>query len=187
MNSIDVIVMLLLGLAFLIGFRNGFVKTIISLISWVIGIYIAVLYGENVAQYIHNKISLSPELIRIFAFVGVFLLVVLIFNLIAQLITKALSLIMMGMLNKILGGLFNVLKYAVVLSFIIMVVNSSYSYRILSEQQRENSMFYEPIATIAPSIFPTLKRNLEDFDIEWIPGLEEPAERKQDSIPNQEI
>lgn len=186
MNSIDLTIVLLLGMAFFIGFKNGFVKTVISLVSWIIGIYIAILYGENLTVYIHNRFNLSAELTRIVSFAAVFLLVVLAFNLIAQMITKALSLIMMGMLNRILGGVFNVIKYSVVLSFIIMVVNSSYSYRILSEEKRENSFLYEPIATIAPAIFPAVKKNMENFDLEWIPGLEDSVEQKRDSIQNRD-
>src|SRR5690606_9358360 len=169
MNSVDTIVLLLLALAFLIGFRNGFVKSALSFISWIVGIYVAGLFGEKFSIYVKSWFHLSNDLSRIIAFVFIFLIVVVLLNLAARLLTGVLKMLMMGLTNKILGGVFNVLKYIFVLSFILMVVNSTYSYRILSEEDRQKSKLYEPIATIARASFPHIQSNLHEFEMLWKP------------------
>jgi len=85
--------------------------------------------------------------------------------------TKALNVMMMGTINKILGGVFNIAKYVFVLSFLNMLINASENYRFLSPKNTESSVLYEPLAAIAPAILPTVKKSWEEFDVHWKPEI----------------
>lgn len=187
MNTVDIILIFILIGAFVIGFKNGFVKTSMSLFSWIVGIYAAVFYAGRMAIIIKRWISSNDDLVRILSYVIVFLLVVLLFNLLGRLFTGALNVMMMGPLNQIAGGIFNVIKYLVIVSFVIMLINSGNTYRMLSESQRESSWFYEPVASIAPAIFPAIRTNLQNFDTDWIPDFNELPEKESDTVVQDSI
>lgn len=88
---------------------------------------------------------------------------------------------MMGIFNKLFGGVFNALKFAFLISVIFMFVNASEEYSILSPEKREASMLYEPIASIAPAILPAIMKEVDELDID-LPEINSPFENKEDSI-----
>lgn len=90
--------------------------------------------------------------------------------------TQLVNFMMLGLINKLLGGLFIMLKYAFLVSVVFMFVNSSEYYSVLSEEDREASILYEPVASLAPAILPEIQKSVKDIDLDW-----NPLEDKQES------
>lgn len=66
----------------------------------------------------------------------------------------------LGAINKIGGALFGSLKYALVMSVVIFVMNAvEKSYPLVSFQAKNESLLYEPIGKIAPMVIPGLKNS----------------------------
>lgn len=180
MNTIDIVLGLILIIAFFLGFRKGLLRVLASLIGLVAGVYCAVYFSGYVENYLVRWFDWSVDLNRIASFLITFVLVLILFALLGRVLTKVADFAMMGFFNKFLGGIFNVLKYAFLVSVIFMLVNSSENYSILTPEKRESSILYQPIAILAPAILPTLEKHFEELDLE--PNLEFPTDKNSDTL-----
>ena len=143
------------------GFRKGLIRSLASLLGIVVGAYGAMFFSGYVEAYLIDWFQWSEQLTNIAAFVLTFSMIFAGVSLLGKLLTKALDIVLLGVFNKILGGLFNVLKYAFLVSLVFMFVNASEEYAILSEEKREESTLYKPVAWLAPAVMP---RIMEEFD-----------------------
>ena len=53
-----------------------------------------------------------------------------------------------------------------------MYVDASEKYSIMTEEKRQESVLYDPIASLAPVILPHVLREIEDFELEAEPDPE---------------
>jgi membrane protein required for colicin V production len=100
---------------------------------------------------------------NVVAFVVTFMLIMILFSILGRLLTKVADFAMLGIFNKLFGGVFNVLKFAFLISVVFMFVNASENYRILTEEQREASVLYGPVAMIAPAMLPSIMKEVEEY------------------------
>lgn len=49
-----------------------------------------------------------------------------------------------------------------------MFVNASEDYVILSQKERDQSLLYEHVASLAPAILPEIRKQMDDFDLDFI-------------------
>lgn len=166
METLDIVLGFILFISFLFGLSKGFLKSFLSLIGIVFAVYIALTFAQKMKIILENRLSLSEDLIGILAFLILFILVMVAFSILGRVLTKVASFMMMGWLNKILGGLFSMVKYAFVVSVVFMFVNASEFYSILSAEDRQNSVLYGPIASLAPAVLPEIQRGIKEFDLE---------------------
>lgn len=180
MNTIDIVIGLILVIAFFMGFRKGLLRVLASLVGLVVAVYCAMYFADYVQVYLLKWFDWSVDLNRIASFLITFFLVIILFALVGRVLTKVADFVMMGLFNKLLGGVFNVLKIIFLLSVIFMFVNASENYQILTAEKRDSSLLYHPIEAIAPSILPTIEKHIEDFDLEN--KLEFPKEKSTDTL-----
>ena len=59
-----------------------------------------------------------------------------------------------------------------------MFVNASENYRILTEEKRDSSKLYWPVASIAPVLLPTIMKEVDNLNVDetYITPEESPAE-----------
>ena len=76
----------------------------------------------------------------------------------------------LGILNKLLGGVFGALKIGLILSVLLIVFNKmNNTLPFMEKEDLEDSMLYKPVKSIAPMIFPILIKS----DSEQDPNTEE--------------
>ena len=79
-------------------------------------------------------------------------------------LTKLADFAALGMLNKLLGGIFGALKIGLILSIALMIFSSANkAIPFLDEEDIENSVLYEPVRSIAPIIFTKI---IKDDEVE---------------------
>src|SRR5690606_5199861 len=104
-----------------------------------------------------------------------FIIIVLVITLAGKALTKLADFAMLGILNKILGALFGLMKTAFILSILLVIIEKiSPTLLVISEESKEESALYTPLHNFAPSIFPILlesKQVLEE-KLEEEPELE---------------
>lgn len=163
------------------GFRKGLFRALASLIGLVVGVYCAIYFSDYVRVYIEKWFDLSEDLTSIVSFLITFFLIMILFSIVGRLLTKVADFAMMGIFNKFFGGVFNVLKFAFLISVVFMFVNSSEEYRILSPEKREASVLYAPVASLAPAILPTIMKEVDELNID-LPEINTPLKRTKDSL-----
>lgn len=167
METLDVILGMILIISFLFGLSKGFIKSVLSLFGIVTAVYFGIKFSGRPESYLSERFNLSTDLAQIFAFLMIFVLVMIVFSIAGKILTKAAGIMMMGSINKLIGGIFSMLKYAFVVSVVFMFVNASEFYSILTKENRDNSILYKPIVSLAPAILPELKRNVHNMDLDW--------------------
>jgi len=163
MNLIDIVLGAILLIAFYMGYKRGLFLALASLIGVIAGVYGAIYFSDFAAGYISEWFNWSEQTVNLAAFAVTFMAILLLVSMAGKFLTKIADFAMLGILNKLLGAVFNVLKYAFIVSVIFMYVNASESYSILSEEKRATSVLYEPVASLAPMILPHILREVDDF------------------------
>ena len=116
---IDIIVIILLILAAYKGFRNGLILALFSFLAFIIGLAAAIKLSAVAAGYIGSAVNVSQKWLPVLAFAVVFIIVVLLVKLGAKLVEGAVSMMMMGWLNRVGGMLFYALLYIFIFSIIL--------------------------------------------------------------------
>lgn len=156
MNYFDIVAGILLILAIVKGFKNGLVIELASLAALVLGLFGAIQFSSITESYLIDYIDSSY--IGIAAFIITFILIVIGVHLVAKVVDKLVSAIALGMINRVLGAVFSLLKYAFIISVILAILGSfEKTYHVIPEKQKESSHLYGPLKSIAPSVFPYLQ------------------------------
>ena len=124
---------------------NGLIKEIASTIGFLLGLLVAATCYETLGEYLTVDGSEVNMFTSIVAFLLLWIIVPIIFGLLATLITKALDLTALGIANRIGGGILSMAKYLVLLS---CVLNVMVSLNILNNERTEGSVMLEPVQFI---------------------------------------
>lgn len=168
MSIIDIIIGVILLFAFYTGLKKGLFVTLASLIGLIAGVYGAIYFSHYAGDYLINILDWSEQAINLAAFAITFLGIVFVISLAGKLLTKIADFAALGFINKLAGGIFNALKMAFIVSVIFMFISasSSVSGLIISEDKKEASKLYEPIASIAPILLPNLVAEVQNYKID---------------------
>jgi len=162
MNTFDIIIASLLVFGFIRGILKGLFVEVASLIALILGVYGAIHFSYFVGDFMVNYVSWDERYITIISFATTFAIIVLAIGLLGKLFTKIADFASLGLLNKLFGGVFGILKIGFVLSIILLIFNKlNNTIPFISEEQTENSVLYEPVKNLAPTLFPNFLEIVE--------------------------
>ena len=104
MNWLDIIILIILVIPTLIGLRVGIIKALLSVAGVVVGVILAGRYYGVFAE--HLTFISQPSLAKIAAFAIILIGVMAIAAVLASMIKWAISIVMMGWINRIGGAVF---------------------------------------------------------------------------------
>lgn len=155
MNTFDIILTALLLFGFIRGVFKGLFVEIASLLALVAGVYGAIHFSYFVSDFLISKVSWDKKYITVVSFAITFAIIVIAVALLGKILTKIANFAALGMLNKILGGVFGALKIGLILSVALIIFNKMNStIPFITKEQKEQSVLFEPIKNLAPIIFP---------------------------------
>jgi membrane protein required for colicin V production len=165
MNLLDIILGIILILSFVSGMKKGLFVTLASLIGLVLGIIGALYFSDFAAGYIYEWFNWSEQTVNIAARAVTFIAIVIIISWAGKFLTKMADFAFLGVFNKILGGVFNVLISAFIVSVLFMFFNywNPTDY-VIPEEKKDNSYLYHPVASLAPMVLPHLIEGVEDYN-----------------------
>lgn len=159
MGFIDIVFAALLALAAYKGIKNGLFVEIASLVSFFIGIYIAVKFSYIVGGFIGESKSA-----KVAAFVITLILVVVAIHLLAKVFSGIASFVFLGWLNKLGGAFFAVLKTILLLGIVLGLFQKvNINDALISKETQENSIFFNPILKTSETLLPVLTHWFEDL------------------------
>ena len=166
MSVLDIILLALLLLGLIGGFRKGFFVEVASLVALIAGVYGAIHFSNFAGDFLMDKVDWNEKTVNITAFAITFIVIVLLIALAGKALTKLADFAALGLLNKLLGAIFGLLKMAVILSVVFIIFDSiNKSLPFTDEEDLEESTLYEPVKTLIPSVFPLIlekKSEIED-------------------------
>lgn len=164
MSFLDIVLGALLAYALYNGIKKGLFVELASLISLVVGIFIAIKFSYILRSIIANYVSWSPKYIDIVSFGLTFLGVVIAIHALAKVFTKIADFAYLGWLNKLGGATFSILKTVLVLSIVFNLFQKiNINNFIVNKETLDKSMFYNPIQEISGFVYPSLNKVYEDI------------------------
>ncbi len=161
-NLLDLILLIPLLLFAYNGFKKGIIIEITTLAALILGIYAALFFSGFTAGMLTSSFNISREYLNIIAFVVTFIVVLILVMIVGRLLEKVVNLLMLGIINKLAGAVFGILKGALLLSILIFLINYfDVNASIIKKEARTQSVLYKSIEPVAPWIYN--KFNLEKF------------------------
>jgi membrane protein required for colicin V production len=111
MNWLDIVIIIILAIQTFAGFSQGFIKALGGLIGLIVGIVLAGRYYETLANSLFSFID-NQDGANIAAFIVILVVVWAIFSIVAGLLTKLVSVVFLGGVNRIAGAVFGLLMGA---------------------------------------------------------------------------
>ncbi len=163
MNTFDIIIAVILILGFVRGLNRGLFVEVASLVALIAGIYGAIHFSYFVGNFLAERVSWEEKYVTIVSFAITFAIIVLVIALLGKMFTKIADFASLGLLNKLLGGVFGALKIGLILSIVLIVLAKlNNTIPFISESQQEEAVLYEPVKNLAPTIFPNFLKVVED-------------------------
>lgn len=122
MNAVDIAIISVTGISCLFGLWRGFVKEVLSLVSWVAALLLARIYSETFSETLAGVIS-NEGARYLTAFVLIFIAVMMIGTLVNSIISKLLSATGLNFVNRLFGGVFGIVRGAVIVLVILFICN----------------------------------------------------------------
>lgn len=160
MNTFDIIIAALLLFGFVRGLLKGLFVEVASLVAIVGGIYGAVHFSSFAENWLKESVSWDKNIISLVAFGITFVAILLVIALLGKALTKIANFASLGILNKILGGVFGALKFGLILSVgFIFFGKINNTIPVVKQQTLEQSILYKPVKKIAPMLFPSIVKD----------------------------
>ena len=167
MTVIDIILGALLLFGLIRGLTKGLFVEVASLIALIAGVYGAIHFSNYATHFLESRVDWDEQYINIVSFAITFIIIVFTISLAGKALTKLADFAALGMLNKLLGGLFGFLKIGLILSIILMVFSSmNKAIPFVDDEAIEDSILYEHVRSLAPMIFPDILEDTEEKEEE---------------------
>jgi len=154
MNLLDVILGLLLAFGLYKGLKNGLFVELASIIALIAGIFGAIHFSYITGEYLAENLHWDEKYMNIASFMITFIIILVLVYLLAKLLTKIADFAMLGLLNKIAGGIFGALKVAVVVGAVLVFFDTvNQAKNIIDEETKNESVLYGPLKEIGAFIF----------------------------------
>ena len=164
MTTIDIIILIALGAGVIIGFMKGFIRQLASILGLIVGLLAAKALYTTLAVKLCPTVTDSMTVAQILAFVIIWIAVPLIFTLVASVLTKAMEAVSLGWLNRLLGAGLGALKYLLLVSLVVCVIQFiDTDSQLISQTKKEESLLYYPMERFAGMFFPAAKEVTQQY------------------------
>ena len=174
MNVIDLLLSIVLLLGLVRGLFKGFFTELAGLLALIFGIYAAIHFSDLTYSFLETVISWEHNYLSILSFAVTFFVAALLVSLVGRMLTKMVSMMALGLVNRLLGGVFGLLKMAFLASLFFMFFDRFDIFNT-AEETRENSVLYEPVREFAPFFLPKIIEEVKEGEI-----FETPEEEQQE-------
>ena len=121
MNSLDLVLLALTALSVGLGLWRGVIREALAVLAWLLGFPLASHFAPDVRLWL-NLTDISPALSYMLAWLLVLMAVWLVCHGLAMLLSGALSMVGLGIVNRLLGGAFGLTRAALSLMVLSIVV-----------------------------------------------------------------
>ncbi len=158
MNIIDIILLLCFIPAIINGIRKGLIAQVIAILVLILGTWLSYKFATLVGIWMVQWIDSSQQLLNIIAFIIIFIIVALVLNMVGNLLEKTIKIILLGWLNRLLGVVFSLLKWFLILGLLILVFDAlNGTFHFVAKEYVDQSFLYKPMLNLVNKMFPYIK------------------------------
>ena len=166
MNVFDIVIAALLIFGFVRGVLKGLFVEVASLAALIGGVYGAIHFSYFIGDFLKEAVSWDQEYVSLAAFAGTFITIIVTIALLGKMLTKLADFAALGVINKILGGVFGAIKIGLILSIVFIFFGKmNDTIPFVKKETLDESILYAPVKKIAPTIFPSIIKNEDELVI----------------------
>jgi membrane protein required for colicin V production len=158
MNKLDILIVVLIAIPALIGLSKGFLRKVLSLVSLIVGLYLATKFNTDISFFIMKLTGLSQKTSNIFSFIVIISVVYTIGIYIAKKISNINSLT--KSVDKTLGLFVGIIQGMIIASLCVIAVNN---FDLVNKETINNSKLYVFVNDFAPRTFNTIASFLPNY------------------------
>ena len=164
MELIDIVLAVVLIFAIIKGFRNGFFVELASLISIMLGIYLAIRFSFVTKSFLEKEVSWNAKTIQVAAFAITFIIVIIVVSYLAKAFTSIANFATLGFLNNFLGAFLGLLRTILVVSVLLNLIQKiNFENSFLSKEMKDKSTLYPIVQEVSKNIYPAISEWFEVF------------------------
>lgn len=153
MSVIDIIILVVWGIFILLGIKKGFFRETLGLLGVVLGIFLAVIGFAPLSKILHRLVPEIPAVLWIIlSFLALFIATYFSSRLLAFVLSKLSSLLLLGWVNRLLGGIAGAFKGALLISLFFLILGL-FPFQDILKNTRKNSLLYEPFQRVIPTVY----------------------------------
>lgn len=151
MTILDILFLIFAVIFFIRGYSKGFILAIVKLLSYVLGIVVALNFSSWLsAKLFQNGDGIIAKVFPMISYAILFIATVILVNFIGRRVQKMFSIPVVGQLNKIMGGVIYALIFTFIASTFIWL---SAKVGIINTESQSDSKTYAYIEPVAPVVF----------------------------------
>lgn len=171
LNVADFIVVGIVGISVVVSLLRGFVREALSLVTWIIAVYVAYEFSSTIGGQLAGFIK-SGSTRTVVAFIGIFLVIMIAGAILNFFIGRLISVSGLGIVDRLLGVLFGVARGILMVALVVLMIQAS----PLAERHwwRESQLIPQvlPITKTMQNLFPKDKppeKSIEEINQGLVP------------------
>lgn len=148
MNAVDIGILVVLAVLLLKGVWLGLIHELCGAVGVGMGVLVAARYQAALAAALPGWLSVAPSFDRWLCFVMLFLVTLVCFALLGMLLSRFVSLIFLGGLNRVLGGLFGLIQGVLILAVTLYGLAMTDWFK----EARQTSVLAPPFVTLGQGL-----------------------------------
>ena len=124
LNMFDYGLLVVILLSLLLGFRRGFFAEVLSVLTWVIAFFVAMLFTHSILGYVAHYVK-SEVLAGLISFIGLFVATLIVGAIIRTIVMRFSDSSKMSLANRMLGGIFGIGRGILVALLVVFVFSNT--------------------------------------------------------------
>lgn len=150
---LDLFMATLIIWALISGWRNGFLRELLSTAGYLVGLLVAALAYKWLGSYLAVEGSQANMFTSIVAFLILWIATPIALGLVANLLTGAVKALQLGWLNSLLGSVVSLIKFSILIGCILSVLSAL---GLLHADRTRGSVLYAPLSSGFSAVTHTL-------------------------------
>jgi len=156
MNYLDIIIVIALSYGFIKGFSKGIIKELTTLLALIIGIYTAINFSLYLEDMVSDVFRVSKKFLPITTFFILFFVSFLLVRVLGGFLDKLTKALSLGVISKILGAIFGVIKMVVIIGFLYFIEREN---KVLKKSIYNESILIKPLEKATKNMYEKRKKH----------------------------
>lgn len=121
-NQVDIVILIIVVLSSLFGLWRGFIREVLSLLTWIAALLVSKVYSEPLAELMSGMIE-NESIRYVSAFALLFVVVMILGTFLDFLMSKLLTITGLKLADRLLGAVFGVARGVIIVMAILFISN----------------------------------------------------------------
>lgn len=158
MATLDIIILICLIPAVVMGFSKGFISQLMGLFTIIVSVWLAFHFSDLISGWLTQYIHAPQVLMKAIGFILILIITAILLHLLGNILTGLFKIALLGWLNRLFGVMLALTTAILVIGLLLIVFQSiNDTIGLVNKEAMETSVLFEPVKDIALKVFPFLK------------------------------